>query len=145
MTDPVKGAGPGGRPTKYDPAFCDLARETMEQGFSKTATAGKLGVCKATLDNWCKEHPEFLGAIKQGETLRTLKLETDLLKAPDGPTVTSRIFALKNAAPDEWRDKQTVEGPGPNGEHVVNHTVDDELRTALDAIAGKIASSSQSG
>ena len=42
-------------------------------------------------------------------------------------------------------DKQTVEGPGPNGEHVVNHTVDDELRTALDAIAGKIASGDKSG
>lgn len=133
MTDPDKGAGPGGRPSKYDPAFCEVARETMRQGFSKTATAGQLGICKATLDNWCKEHPEFLGAIKQGETLRTLKLETDLLSAPDGPTVTSRIFALKNAAPDEWREKSIVEGPGPNGEHVITRITRRVIDPASDA------------
>lgn len=103
---------PAGRPSKYDPAFCDMARESMRNGFSKTATAGSLGVCKATFDNWCAEYPEFLGAVKDGEALRTLKLETDLLSSPDGPTVTSRIFALKNAAPDEWRDKQQVEHSG---------------------------------
>ena len=90
----------------------------MQAGFSKSATAGSLGVCKATFDNWCKEHQEFLCAVKEGEMLRTLKLETDLLSAPDGPTVTSRIFALKNAAPDEWRDKVDLShgGNGPNGE-----------------------------
>ena len=103
---------PFGRPTKYDPAFCDVVRETMALGYSKSATAGKLGVCKSTFDNWCAEYPDFLGAAKDGEMLRTLKLETDLLSAPDGPTVTSRIFALKNAAPDEWRDKQQVEHSG---------------------------------
>lgn len=107
--------GPGGRPSKYDPAFCDQARDSMRAGFSKTATAGSLGICKSTFDNWCAEYPEFLGAVKEGETLRTLKLETDLLSAPDGPTVTSRIFALKNAAPDEWRDKQVVDNISSDG------------------------------
>jgi transposase len=100
---------PGGRPTDYLPEYCEIAEAKMREGFSKTATAGHLGICKATLDNWCKAHPEFLGAIKRGETARTLKLETDLLSAPDGPTVTSRIFALKNAAPDEWRDRKELD------------------------------------
>lgn len=84
----------------------------MRAGFSKTASAGMIGVCKTTFDNWTKEHPEFLAAVKRGETARTLKLEQDMLKAADGPTVTSRIFALKNAAPDEWRDKKTTELEG---------------------------------
>jgi hypothetical protein len=99
---------PAGRPSKYEPEFCAIAEQQMGLGFSKTATAGHLGVCKTTFDNWCAEHPEFMGAVKRGEAGRTLKLETDLLSAPDGPTVTSRIFALKNAAPDEWRDKREV-------------------------------------
>lgn len=93
----------------YQDDFPERARASMEAGFSKSATAGSLGVCKATFDNWCKEHPEFLCAVKEGEMLRTLKLETDLLSAPDGPTVTSRIFALKNAAPDEWRDRKEID------------------------------------
>lgn len=106
---------PVGRPSQYRPEYAQIARDSMGEGYSKTATAGALGVCKATFDTWCKEHPEFLGAVKEGETLRTLKLEGDLMRAPDGPTVTSRIFALKNAAPDEWRDKQQVEHGGIGG------------------------------
>ena len=127
---------PVGRPTKYDPAFCDMARESMRIGYSKTATAGSLGVCKATFDTWCKEHSEFLGAVKEGQTLRTLKLEKDLLAAVDGPTVTSRIFALKNAAPDEWRDKQIIAGPGPDGEHLHKVSADD----AFARLASRLAS-----
>lgn len=103
---------PGGRPSDYDPAFCADVIEYMKAGYSKTAAAGLLGVTKQTLLNWCDAHPEFFDAVKRGEVLRTAKLEGDLLGASDGPTVTSRIFALKNAAPDEWRDKREVEHQG---------------------------------
>ena len=105
----------GGRPTKYDPAFCETVREQMALGFSKTAVAGFMGIARSTFHLWAEEHPEFSDAVKEGETARTYKLEGDLLSAPDGPTVTSRIFALKNAAPDEWRDKQDVELTGKGG------------------------------
>lgn len=49
---------------------------------------------------------EFLDSVKGGKGLRLFKLEGDLLLAPDGPTVTGRIFALKNADPAEWSDKR---------------------------------------
>ena len=96
---------PGGRPTKYDPKFCEVAIEVMSQGFSKTALAGHIGVSRDTLLEWAKQHPAFSGAIGIAVTGRVLKLETDLLSAESGHVVTSRIFALKNASPDEWRDK----------------------------------------
>ena len=94
-----------GRPTKYDPKFCEVAIEFMGQGFSKTALAGHIGVSRDTLHEWASVNPRFSDAIKIAVTGRVLKLETDLLGADSGPVVTSRIFALKNAAPDEWRDK----------------------------------------
>ena len=107
---------PAGRPTKYDPKFCDIAIEVMGQGFSKTALAGHLGVSRDTVLEWAKEHPKFSGAVKVGSAGRVMKLETDLLAADSGPKVTSRIFALKNADPEEWSDK-----PGEHGESgVVN-------------------------
>ena len=113
----------GGRPSKYDPEFCEQALEWMKKGFSKTATAGKLGICKATFDNWAAQHSEFLGAVKDGEAARTAFLEETLLSAPDGPTVTSRIFALKNAAPDEWRDKREHEHTGKDGANLTFNVV----------------------
>ncbi len=114
---------PAGRPTKYKPEYAEAALGFMAQGFSKTATAGKLGVCVNTLKGWTKDNPEFLTAIKDGEAARTAFLEETLLAAPDGPTVTSRIFALKNAAPDEWRDKREHEHTGKDGANLTFNVV----------------------
>jgi len=119
-----------GRPSKYDPRFCDEVEDLMRQGFSKTAAAGAIGVDRDTFLNWAREHPDFFGAVKRGEAARTHKLETDLLLAPDGPNVTSRIFALKNAAPEEWREKQVIIGAGENGEHVVRYIIRDMIKDA---------------
>ncbi len=103
---------PAGRPTDYDPAYCQVVIDKMGEGFSKTAVAGFIGVCRNTLLNWTETHPEFLRAVKVGEAMRTMKLEDDLLSMSEGPRVTARIFALKNAAPEEWRDKHEVEHQG---------------------------------
>ena len=43
---------------------------------------------------------------------RQLFLERRLLSAKTAPIVNSSIFALKNAAPDDWRDKQEIEHGG---------------------------------
>lgn len=106
---------PAGRPSDYDPAFCEVVETFMGEGFSKMAAAGEIGVCYNTLKAWMEVHPEFLTAVKRGEAKRAVKLERDLLDAETGPRVTSRIFALKNAAPEEWRDKQTTEHTGADG------------------------------
>jgi hypothetical protein len=98
-----------GRPSKYDPAFCERVEDFMAQGFSRMAAAGEIGVCYDTLTNWMAVHPEFFQAVKRGQAKRTIFLERGLLAAETGPQVTSRIFALKNAAPDEWKDKTESE------------------------------------
>lgn len=108
-------AGPGGRPSKYKPEYCDVVESTMAAGFSKMAAAGEIGVCYNTLKAFMDEHPEFLIAVKRGEAKRTIFLERGLLAAETGPQVTSRIFALKNAAPDEWREKVVSEVTGADG------------------------------
>jgi hypothetical protein len=77
----------------------------MGQGYSLTAFAGEIGHAWSTLHLWMQEHPEFSDAVKRGQAARTKCLEFGLLSADQGPRVTARIFALKNAAPDEWRDK----------------------------------------
>lgn len=116
MADPAK--GPGGRPTDYRPEYCDTVEDLMQSGFSKMAAAGACGVCYQTFKTWMGVHPEFLAAVKRGEAKRVMKLETDLLSAETGPQVTSRIFALKNAAPEEWKDRQSLEHSGPDGEPI---------------------------
>ena len=116
-----------GRPSKYDPEYCQKVIEAGNQGFSLTAFAGQIGVCRDTITEWVKVHEDFSLAVKRHAAARTLKLEGDLLSAETGPTVTSRIFALKNAAPAEWRDKVVNEHSGPDGSPIQTQS------TVLDA------------
>jgi hypothetical protein len=131
---------PAGRPSKYDPAFCEVVEDTMRAGLFQDGRRRKCWAFATTRSRtWMAEHPEFLIAVRRGEAKRTQILETNLLAAETGPQVTSRIFALKNAAPDEWRDRQAVEHSGPNGGPIQTEATSpaDRLKARLDEIAGR--------
>ena len=106
---------PAGRPTKYEPEFCEQLIELMGEGLSLTAFAGEIGVARSTINEWIGAQPEFSEAVKIGQAKRTAFLERGLLSSDVGPRVTARIFALKNAAPEEWKDKQEHEHSGAGG------------------------------
>lgn len=55
---------PAGRPSKYDPAFCEQVIEFGKQGYSKAEMAAALEVTRTTMDNWAAEHEEFLDAVQ---------------------------------------------------------------------------------
>jgi DNA-binding XRE family transcriptional regulator len=94
-----------GRPSEYLPEYGEMILDLMAAGLSITAAAGEIGVSRRTVYDWEDKHPDFSHTIKIARAKRTLFLERRLLSATDSPTVTSSIFALKNACPDEWRDK----------------------------------------
>lgn len=116
---------PGGRPSKYSEAYCREVISAGEEGLSLTAFAGIIGVARSTINEWMGEHPEFSEAVKVHAAKRTLCLERGLLSSEQGPKVTARIFALKNAAPEEWKDKHEVEHSG--GVKVVSAPHDEDL------------------
>jgi len=121
-------AGPG-RPSKYNPAYCNEVIAAGAEGLSLTAFAGMIGVARSTINEWMGEHPEFSEAVKVHAAKRTLCLEQGLLSSDVGPRVTARIFALKNAAPDEWKDKV---------DH--GHDVSDNLAAVMARIDGRTRS-----
>ena len=115
-----------GRPTKYDPKYCDEIIDYMGQGYSKTAFAGHIGVSRETIYEWGRTHEEFSDATKRAEAARTGDLESRLLDPSRGTPVAAAIFALKNAAPEEWRDKREVEHSGEvKGAFLWGQRVDD--------------------
>lgn len=105
---------PAGRPSKYSEAYCNEVIDFMGQGFSLTAFAGEIGVARSTINVWMQAHPEFSEAVQKGQAKRVQFLERGLLSGDTGPRVTSHIFALKNAGPEEWRDKVQIGGDPDN-------------------------------
>ena len=110
----------GGRPTKFQETYCNEVIETMGTGLSLTAFAGHIGVARSTINEWMNAHPQFSEAVKIGTAKRVAYLERRLLDGEIGPRVTSHIFALKNADPEEWKDKREIE-----------HSVNDDLAARM--------------
>lgn len=104
-----------GRPSKYKPSYGEEIVSLMADGHSFRAAAAALGLALRTVNDWRKAHPEFDELVELGFGKRTLRLEKDLLTAKDSATVTSRIFSLKSAAPEEYTDRYRTEITGANG------------------------------
>lgn len=102
----------GGRPSFYTPEIGEKILSLMEQGLSITASAAECDIARDTVYDWAEKNKEFSDNIKLGRAKRQNFLEKRLLNEDSGPRVTSTIFALKNAAPDDWREKQEIEHSG---------------------------------
>jgi hypothetical protein len=99
-----------GRPTKYNPEYCLLVIKWMKKGHSKLFVAGKLGISRDTLYEWCRKYPEFSDTIKVGEMQSYAYWEEIGMKAMLGKMKGFRpslwIFTMK--ARFGWRDNSPV-------------------------------------
>ncbi|MDE2096560.1 MAG: hypothetical protein KGL39_04880 [Patescibacteria group bacterium] len=118
---------PAGRPSSFSDAYCEEAISFMGCGYSLTAFAGEIGVSRETVYEWERTIPEFSDAIKKARAKRVWCLEKRLLKADATKAeVTTSIFALKNACPQEWREKIELD-------QTVKHEIADYDLSALDS------------
>lgn len=110
MTDQVRGPG---RPTSYDPSYCDLVIEDAREGYSLSAFAGGIMVSRQTITDWRKAHPDFDDACATAKVVRARFLETGMMKEDiPAPAMNARKFALVNCAEEDWRDQSTLKHVG---------------------------------
>ena len=120
MTDTTE-KRPVGRPSLYDPAFCDQVIELGNQGKSIEQIAAKLGVGTKTMYNWRDEFPEFLRAL---EIAKELELDwweniaqSMMVENKDAAKLNSAIWSRSMAArfPKKYRESTKTEITGENG------------------------------
>lgn len=128
MTDTIE-KRPEGRPSKYDPAYCDQIIEHMAQGWSATSFAAEVRVSRSTLNKWGEEHPEFLQALQVAKAACASWWEKQGRKmaenggAPGQSTMVT--FGLKNMGKDDWADSvKHVGGDPASGDQPIRHAVD---------------------
>lgn len=105
---------PAGRPSEYDPSYCDSVVSFLRDGYSLAAYAGEIGVARSTIYEWMKDQPEFSDAVKRGQAGAALwweRLNRNFAISGEG-NATAIIFGLKNRAADDWRDKTETEHSG---------------------------------
>ena len=66
MPQSVKKYGPGGRPKKHKPAFCDRAFDFALVGITDGKIAGALKIDEAMLYRWKNSYSELCDVTKRG-------------------------------------------------------------------------------
>lgn len=121
---------PAGRPTKYDPAFCEKVEEFGAIGKSRIWIATELGVVAETMTEWAKVHPEFSVALTRAKQLEQRWWEDKGQNNLEADKFNGGMWAKNMAArfPKDWREAQDV-----------NHGVQDNLADLLTSLDGKHA------
>ena len=81
---------PAGRPTTYDPAYCEKVIELGREGKSPAQIAGTLDIPRTTLLSWADAHQEFSTALTRAKELEQMWWEDKAQEA---------LFADKFQAP----------------------------------------------
>lgn len=121
-------------PADYAPGFCRDVVAVMGEGFSLTAFAGAINASRKDLDAWSANQPDFAAAVERGRAARTRALEMQFLTAGTGAKVAAHVFALRNAAPQDWRERPDAEAKAlPNITFVLNGPDGEAELARLDA------------
>mgnify|MGYP003390327182 FL=1 len=128
---------PGGRPSKYDPAFCEKVVEWGKLGKSRSWMASRLDVSHQTVINWEHAHPEFLEAMTRAEAHAQAHWEDlghdNIMMHGFNSSVWSRSMAAR--FPKHWREKTAVVG-GDEGDSPVKQEV---THTGVEQVLGRIS------
>lgn len=105
-----------GRPSKYDPSFCDLVRELGSAGKSKHQIAAALGITVETLAEWRKAKPDFSEAINHANALALAWWENagQMNMTRQGFNSTAYIFQMCNRFRKEYQQRVMHEGDADN-------------------------------
>lgn len=134
-----KEKNPVGRPSKYDPKYCqeivdffsiepyfidEVGKKVVNDLPMLVAFARKIGVAHDTLHEWVKVHPDFSVAYKQAKDLQERFVVLNALKGNFDSRFS--IFTLKNIS--GWREKTEITGSdgGPLTIEIVKF--DDEIK-----------------
>lgn len=87
----------GGRPTKYEERFNEMARKVCLLGATDSDIADLFQVDESTINNWKIKHPEFLESILRGKLFADMEVADALYKGTQDRTVIEQqAFKVRN-------------------------------------------------
>lgn len=127
-----------GRPSSYDPSFCERVIEYGRAGKSRAWIAAELMCTRQTLHNWEAAHPEFLDAMSLSNVLAQKWWEDAGQEGMQKPGFNGPVYGKSMAArfPDDWRDNSKVEHSG-RVDSSVEHSLKDAPPEVLEWLAGQ--------
>jgi hypothetical protein len=133
MTEAKRGRG---RPSKYDPSYCDRVIEMGKEGYSVVEMAADIGVHRETLEKeWPAHHEDFSASFAHARQLSQAWWERQGRLGLSADKFNAQLYSRSMAArfPKDWRESKNVAvGGDPDAPAVqVEHGVDAETMAAL--------------
>ena len=126
MTEETQVKRPVGRPSLYDPAYCEQVIELGKIGKSTEAIGAILGVGTKTLYNWRDENPEFLRALELAKEFELHWWEdiaqTHMIENRESDKINASIWSRSMAArfPKKYRESTKTEITGADGTPLIS-------------------------
>lgn len=133
----------GGRPSKYDPKYCERVIEMGREGYSVVEMCAEIGVARNTLESeWPAAHEEFSKAFAHARELSQAWWERQGRLGLTADKFNAQLYSRSMAArfPKDWRESKNLAVGGDKDAPAVQveHGVDAETLAALsDAILAK--------
>ena len=114
-------SNPVGRPSKYDPAFCERVIELGKLGKSVEQIACELGLSTRVMFKWRDEYEEFMHALTDSKEYSQAWWEnmcqTHMIEDKDSPKLNASLWSRSMAArfPKTYRESVKQEVTGADG------------------------------
>lgn len=108
---------PAGRPSKYNPSFCERVIELGREGKSPEQISADIDVDRATMARWAEAHPEFRTAITRAKELEHSWWEDVGCRALFADKFQQQVWAKSMQARfrEKYTEQQVTTLQGPNG------------------------------
>ena len=120
MTDTTE-KRPVGRPSLYDPKYCEEVIALGKIGKSVEQIASRIGFSLRTMYQWRDEHPEFLHALDMAKEFELQWWEdiaqTHMIENKESDKINATIWSRSMAArfPKKYREQVKQEITGADG------------------------------
>jgi hypothetical protein len=106
-----------GRPSLYNPAYCEKVVEWGREGMSLVEIACEIGVVRQTLYDWEQAHPEFLDALTRAraECQAWWERQGRVNLATQGFNASLWAKNMGCRFKGDWTEKTQTELSGPDG------------------------------
>ena len=127
-----------GRPTKYDPKYCDQVIELGREGKSKMQMSSIMSVPGATFKAWEQGQPDFRAAMEFAMELAQAYWEDlghdHLREAPGGVKLNAGLWSRSMSArfPATYSERAKVEVTGKDGGPIEMDHVHDFSKALLE-------------
>lgn len=120
---------PAGRPTTYDPAYCDEVVELGKAGKSKAQMAAHFDVSRQTIDNWAADQEEFLEALNRAMAHCQAWWETKGAEGMEKPGFNAAVWkkSVEARFREDYTERKELTGAsgGPMEHRVIErHIID---------------------